>query len=140
MKAKTLGLCLVMASASWLTGCANTPLPKEHVAFSVSDKEAGKWNLALNNASNAQKSLGKDKVDIEIVVFGPGINMLKADSTASNRIDQAIKNGVKIVACENSMTNFKLAKADMNPNISYVPGGVVELMRLQKAGWAYVRP
>lgn len=140
MRIRALGFCLALVCSALLAGCASAPPQKERVVFSVSDKDAVKWNLALNNAGNVQSNVGKDKVDIEIVVFGPGIHMLTADSTAANRISQAIKNGVKIVACENSMTNFKLAKADMNPNISYVPGGVVELMQLQKAGWAYVRP
>ena len=30
--------------------------------------------------------------------------------------------------------------ADMLPDIGYVPAGVVELMKKQKEGWAYIRP
>jgi uncharacterized protein len=44
------------------------------------------------------------------------------------------------VACENTMTALKLTPADMNPAISYVPAGVVEIMKRQSEGWAYVRP
>lgn len=116
------------------------PGQKERVVFQVSDNDPGKWNLALNNANNVQSGLGKDKSEVEIVVYGPGIGMLKAASPAANRVNKAIKEGVKVVACENTMTNMKLTKADMNPNISYVPGGVMELMSLQKTGWAYIRP
>lgn len=98
------------------------------------DKGAGKGDLALNNASNAQKSMGRGKIEHEIVVFGPGIHIPTANSIAANRIDQAIKHGVQSVACKNSMTHFKGAKADLDPNISDVPGSVIELMPLQKAG------
>ena len=41
------------------------------------------------------------------------------------------------------MTRFtaqKLTRADMLANISYVPAGVVERMRKQQQGWAYIRP
>jgi intracellular sulfur oxidation DsrE/DsrF family protein len=43
-------------------------------------------------------------------------------------------------ACENTMHNAKLAKADMLNGIGYVPSGVVELMQKQQQGWAYLRP
>lgn len=113
---------------------------RDHVVFQVSDPAAGKWNLALNNAKNVQDALGKDNVDVEIVVYGPGIDMLKLDSEVGNRINKAVTEGVQIVACENTMAAKKLTKADMLPSISYVPGGVIELMKRQKEGWAYIRP
>lgn len=112
----------------------------QQVVLQVSDNDEGKWNLALNNAKNLQSAYGKDKVDIEIVVYGPGIGMLKAESTAGNRIADAGANGVKVVACENTMKAQKLARADMLEGIGYVPGGVVEIMERQKQGWAYIRP
>lgn len=110
------------------------------VVLQVSDNDEGKWNLALNNARNLQSAFGKDKVDIEIVVYGPGIGMLKAESTVGNRIADAGANGVKVVACENTMKAQKLTRADMLNGIGYVPGGVVEIMERQKQGWAYIRP
>lgn len=127
--------------AIFVTGCATTAMaPKAKVVFQVSDNDAGKWNLALNNAKNVQDSYGADKVDVEIVVYGPGIGMLKGESTAANRVIAATKAGVAVVACENTMQAMKLTKADMNPAIGYVPAGVVELMKRQGEGWAYVRP
>lgn len=112
----------------------------QKVVLQVSDNDEGKWNLALNNAKNLQSAFGKDKVDIEIVVYGPGIGMLKAESTVGNRIADAGTTGVQVVACENTMKAQKLSRADMLNGISYVPGGVVEIMERQKQGWAYIRP
>ena len=113
---------------------------QNRLVFQVSDAEPAKWNLALNNAQNVQQDLGQGNVDIEIVVYGPGIGMLKMDSVAGNRIADAVASGVKVVACENTMRNQKLTRQDMLPAISYVPAGVVELMRKQQQGWAYLRP
>ena len=117
-----------------------TTTAHEKVVFQVSDSVPAKWNLALNNAKNVQDIIGKDKVDVEIVAYGPGIDMLKLESEVANRIDSALTNGVKIVACETTMRSTKLTKADMLPSIGYVPGGVVELMKKQREGWAYIRP
>ncbi|AOF87544.1 hypothetical protein BSY239_1368 [Hydrogenophaga sp. RAC07] len=142
MKRRTLALALAFGATALLgTGCAYTPArQKTQVVLQVSDPDPAKWNLALNNARNAQVDLGADKVDIEIVAYGPGINMLKFDAVTANRVSEAVKNGVKIVACENTMTAQKIVKADMNPAVSYVPAGVVHIMQRQHQGWAYVRP
>jgi len=113
---------------------------KSRVVIQVSDAEPAKWNLALNNARNIQTDLGAANVDIEVVAYGPGIGMLKADSVVGNRVDEAGQAGVKVVACENTMRAQKLTHADMLNGISYVPAGVVELMQRQQQGWAYIRP
>lgn len=141
MKKYTQILILALSAAFAIGAAAQTTAPIKHkVVLQVSDGEAAKWNLALNNAKNVQEALGADMVDIEIVAYGPGIGMLKADSTTSNRITAAVKAGIQIVACENTMTVQKLTKDDMNASIGYVPTGVVELMKRQREGWAYVRP
>ena len=76
---------------------------KPGVVIQMSDNDAEKWGLALNNAKNFQKELGKDKIDVEIVAYGPGINMLKKDSTVGSRMDEAMMSGVKIIACKITM-------------------------------------
>ena len=106
----------------------------------VSTGDPKDWNLALNNAKNVQQELGAQNADIEIVVYGPGISMLKFDSAVANRIDEAVGDGVKIVACENTMTAQKLTKDDMLASAGYVRAGVIELMKKQKEGYAYIRP
>lgn len=113
---------------------------RHKVIFQVSDNDARKWNLALNNVKNVQDDLGKDNVEVELVAYGPGLAMLKLDSEVSTRISDALARGVKIMACENTMTNTKTARADMLPNIGYVKAGVVELMLKQQQGYAYIRP
>jgi uncharacterized protein len=113
---------------------------RSKVVIQVSDGDAAKWNLALNNAKNLQADLGAANVDVEIVAYGPGIGMLKSDSAVGNRIDEALASGVKVVACENTMRGQKLTKADMLERVGYVSAGVVEIMQRQQQGWAYIRP
>ena len=126
-----------------VSGCAapaGSVAQKPRIVLQVSDNDPAKWNLALNNARNAQDDVGRQNIDIEIVAYGPGINMLKMEATTANRVSDAIKSGISIVACENTMTAQKIKKDDMNPSISYVPAGVIQLMKRQQQGWAYIRP
>lgn len=52
----------------------------------------------------------------------------------------ALEGGIQVVACENTLKSQKLTRADMLPDIGYVPAGVVELMQKQQQGYAYARP
>ena len=138
----TLALATVMVAGG---GVATAQIQqggaqRNKVVIQVSDADPGKWNLALNNAKNIQTDLGAPNVDVEIVAYGPGIGMLKLDSTVGGRVDEAAAAGVKIVACENTMKGQKLTRTDMLNGIGYVEAGVVELMARQQQGWAYIRP
>ena len=127
-----------------LQGCAGTGGPKaddkHRIVFHVTDGDALKWNIVLNNAGNVQDALGRDKVVIEIVTHGPGINMLKAESTVAPRLAQALDRNVGLVACEFTMRQAKVTKADMYAGISYAPSGVTRIIQRQEEGWTYLRP
>jgi len=140
IKIMLAGFAFSLSLISFGAIAADAAAAKDKVVFQVSDADPAKWNLALNNAKNVQQMIGADKVDAEIVVYGPGIGMLKLDSSVAGRIEEAKKANVTIVACENTMKAMKLTKDDMLPNTSYVPAGVVELMKKQKEGYAYIRP
>lgn len=145
MAKRTQTMMRALLGGALLLGALSLPAAgmaddKAKMVIQVSDNDPGKWNLALNNAKNIQKDVGKDNVDIEIVAYGPGIGMLKAESEVANRIGEAVDSGVKVMACENTMRNQKLDKADMNAKVGYVPSGVVEIMQRQQKGYAYLRP
>ncbi len=110
------------------------------LVIQVSDAEPAKWNLALNNAKNVQEELGAKNVEIEIVAYGPGLGMLKKDAVTQGRVDEASLSGIKLIACENTMRNQKLTRADINASASFANSGVVQIMSRQNQGWAYVRP
>lgn len=122
-----------------VVGCATVP-EKRGVVIQVSDNNPAVWNLALNNAKNVQSELGKDNVMIEIVAYGPGINMLKFSSEVANRLKEANANGVALRACGNTMKAQKLTQNDLQADVKVVPAGVIEIMNKQKEGWAYVKP
>ncbi len=107
--------------------------------FQVSDADEAKWNLVLGNVRNLQRGAEPD-ADVEVVVFGPGIAMLKAGSPVASRVAEALAAHVHVVACRNTMAAAKLTEADLLPDIGFVPSGVVEVMRKQQQGYAYIRP
>jgi intracellular sulfur oxidation DsrE/DsrF family protein len=138
-------IAALLAGTTWVgaalaAGPATAAVAKEQAIFAVSDADPQKWNLTLGNIANAIEGMGADGVDIELVVYGPGIAMLKKDSPVAERLAAALRSGVHVNACQNSMRGAHLEAADLAPGVGIVPSGVVELIRREHAGYAYVRP
>jgi len=137
------------AQATKLNDVTKTNLPQAHrLILQVNSNEPAMMNLALNNASNVvqyYKDLGK-KVSIEVVTFGPGLHMLRDDtSPVKARIEVLALSSPEISfkACGNTRENMSKAENKEIPLISeakVVKSGVVRVMELQEQGWTYVKP
>ena len=136
---KFLSLAMIMTLAVSTAVMAADVAKKHGVVFHVTDSSPAKWNQALNNAANLQKAMGKENMDIEIVVNGDGLGMMMFDSVVANRMTDAINNGVHLLACGATMKAKKVAEKDLHEGVKVVPGGVVEVMMKQEAGWTYIK-
>ncbi len=118
------------------------------VVIHVDDKDPKRMNLALNNASNidAYYTEKGEEVVIEIVTYGPGLHMLRADtSPVKKRIKSFSENfdNISFRACGNTkriMSKKAGKEIPMLPQAKMVPSGVVHLIARQEQGWSYVRP
>lgn len=121
---------------------------QHRLVIHVDDNIPQKMNLALNNAANVSTYYaGKgEEVEIEIVAYGPGLNMLiDGKSPVSKRITAFQKGmpNVAFSACGNTMTKMKRKSGKdvvLLPNIKVVPAGVTRIMELQEKGWSYIKP
>jgi intracellular sulfur oxidation DsrE/DsrF family protein len=55
-------------------------------------------------------------------------------------MNEAAQQGVKLLACGNTMSLMHTTQQELNPRVGVVPAGIVEIMQKQKEGYAYVRP
>ena len=111
------------------------------VVIQVSDADPAKWNLALNNARNLVAAMGgADKLRIEIVAYGPGLDMMRENSPVGERLGTALSEGVLLTACGNTMEKQKVSASDLYLGVRIVAAGVKEIVERQQQGWAYIRP
>jgi intracellular sulfur oxidation DsrE/DsrF family protein len=124
---------------------------KSHrVTIQVDQNDPAVMNLALNNVTNIvdqYKAKGED-VQVELVAYGPGLHMLRDDtSPVKDRLKQisalSFPSQIKFSACNN--TKQGMEKAEGHPitivsQASLVPSGAVRLMELQEDGWSYLKP
>lgn len=138
----------ILATIVMATGALADGTSPHRLAVHVDQNDPQVMNLALNNIANVNKYY-KDKgeeVTIELVTYGPGLNMLiPGKSPVEDRISaMALEmDNVVFAACENTRTAMS-KKAGKEIQIldeaTSVPSGVVRLMELQEQGYSYVRP
>jgi intracellular sulfur oxidation DsrE/DsrF family protein len=157
--ALALVLSTQISSSAQITAPAKIGVPaKNSVAASqkqphrlvvqVDVNDPAVMNLALNNVSNVAKHYSEigQKIEIEVVAFGPGLHMLRDDtSPVKARIKSMSETMPQLAfsACGNTRENMTKTEAKEIPLVAQakvVNAGVVRLMELQERGWSYLRP
>jgi uncharacterized protein len=121
-----------------------------HVAFHVDQNDPDVMNQTLNNATNVIEyyRARNEDVDVDIVAYGPGLHMLRSDSSpVQDRIkrlkDMVFPGKIQFSACNLTKTGMEKREGkaiSVVPEASIVASGVVHLMELQEKGWSYIRP
>ena len=141
---RVFAYCAVLVLLVGLNMQAQTPKAdgsgKHHVAFQLSEGDETAWSSLIIHVNNTMKALADDGgVEVEVVFWGPGIDMLKKSNTAfEERLKGLSDHGVKLVGCRNAMKFHHLATEDLFGFAGQVDSGIAEIVKKQEAGWAYV--
>lgn len=148
----TLGNLLAAAAIAFVGAFASTSAIAQgkthYVAIHVDENDPAVMNMALNNVANVNsyyESIG-DKVVVELVAYGPGLNMfIPGKSPVEDRISvMALEmDNVSFAACGNThrkMSEKAGKEIEIMDEANMVKSGVVRLIELQEQGYAYVRP
>lgn len=143
-----LRIAALMVTMLMAAGVAQAQEAQHRLAIQVDQNDPAIMNLALNNARNVKKyyEAKGETVAVEIVAFGPGLEMLIADrSPVKERISAMSIEDPEIAfsACGNTHAALNKKEGRDVPLLEEakeVPSGVVRLMELQDKGYAYVRP
>jgi intracellular sulfur oxidation DsrE/DsrF family protein len=147
LSARPPGASARNANAAMTRATSRTQLP-HRLVIHVDANDPAVMNLALNNASNVAQYYSdlNQKVEIEVVAYGPGLHMLRDDtSPVKGRIKAMSETtpGLTFSACGNTRENMTKNEGKDVPIISQAKmtkSGVVRLMELQEQGWSYLRP
>jgi uncharacterized protein len=141
---------VALMSLAFTSASAAADGKPHHIAIQVDQNDPQIMNLVLNNATNViEYYRGKNEdVEVDIVAYGPGLHMLRADtSPVQDRIkrlkEMAFPGNIQFSACNNTKQGMEKAEGhtvSIVPDATIVPSGVVHLMELQEQGWSYVRP
>jgi intracellular sulfur oxidation DsrE/DsrF family protein len=119
------------------------PFAEHFIALQLSDSDAKKERLVLSVASNLLKAYDPDKVAVEVVTFGPGIDLLRDTNEHRALVDSLVSQGVRFSVCGNTLDTIERdtgKRPAINPHAVEVQVGVGRLLDLTERGFTIVRP
>lgn len=104
--------------------------------------ELSKWNLLLKNVQNLVQAIEEDSIQIEVLANSEAVKLyLKNRAVNELSAMQDLSNqGVHFVACNNALKGLNIGQQQLASFVSTVPVGVLELIKKQSEGYAYIKP
>ncbi len=119
------------------------PFAEHRIVLQLSDSDAKKESLVISVANNLIKAYGPDAIAVEVVAFGPGIDVLRTGNANRTRVESLIAQGVKFDVCVNTLDTIEREtgkRPDIIPGAVPVQVGVGQILSLTENGYTLVRP
>jgi intracellular sulfur oxidation DsrE/DsrF family protein len=119
------------------------PFAEHRLALQLSDNDPKKEGLIISIANNLLKAYDPDKIAIEVVTFGPGIDLLRPENPNRQRVESLIAQGVKFDVCLNTVDSIEREtgkRPAIIPAAIPVQVGVGQILSLTENGYTLVRP
>jgi len=119
------------------------PFPEHKIVLQLSDNDARKQGLVISVASNLMKFYDPDKVAVEIVAFGPGIDSLKPDNPNRKLVESLVAQGARVDICLNTVDTIERdtgRRPEFIAAATPVQVGVAQILLLTENGYTLVRP
>ena len=119
------------------------PFAEHKIVLQLSDNDPRKQALVISVANNLLKFYDPDKVAIEVVAFGPGIDLLRSENARRKQVESLIAQGVRFDVCLNTVDTIEREtgkRPDILPAATPVQVGVGQILFLTENGYTLVRP
>lgn len=137
MSVRSLLLALSLVVASTLA------VAQDKVVYHINDTAT----QALSGLRNVRNHLDTDpSAQITVVTHAQGVDFLmesakdRSDTPYAPLVAALHARGVKFEVCEITLKNRSLNKDQFVQEADFTPSGVVRITKLQKQGFAYIKP
>ena len=136
-------LLTVTAARAQQAPLQDKPFAEHKIVLQLSDSDPKKQGLVISVANNLMKFYDPDKVAIEVVAFGPGIELLRPDNDNRKRIESLVAQGARFDICINTVDTIEREtgkRPDFIAAATPVQVGVAQILLLTENGYTLVRP
>lgn len=148
-RAVLIALALLVASPAAAARERETELadPKpsidspRRIVVSLAEADPARANAVFSNVINIQEFYGPDRVELAIVLYGPGVrHVLKGDSQVAERVASLRAYDITFIACGNTLESMGRPHDDLLEGVEVVKNGLPEIVEKVLAGWVHLKP
>ena len=134
---------LPLALATQQVPLQDKPFAEHRIVLQLSDNDPRKQGLVISVANNLMKFYDPDKIAVEIVTFGPGIDLLRPENPNRRAVESLVAQGARVDLCLNTVDTIE-REAGKRPEFiaaaTPVQVGVAQILFLTENGYTLVRP
>jgi uncharacterized protein len=141
--AAAMAAVLASAAQAQMPPLQDKPFAEHHIVLQLSDNDAKKQSLVISVAYNLLKFYDPDKVAVEVVTFGPGIDLLRPGNANRKLVESLAAQGVRFDVCLNTVDTIEREtghRPDIIAVATPVQVGVGQILSLTENGYTLVRP
>jgi intracellular sulfur oxidation DsrE/DsrF family protein len=136
-------LLIATAARAQQVPLQDKPFAEHRIVLQLSDNDPRKQGLVISVANNLMKFYDPDKVAVEIVTFGPGIDLLRPENPNRKAVESLVAQGARVDLCLNTVDTIE-REAGKRPEFiaaaTPVQVGVAQILFLTENGYTLVRP
>jgi intracellular sulfur oxidation DsrE/DsrF family protein len=145
---RALAMALLMATVATSARAQQAPLQDKpfadhSVVLQLSDNDPRTQGLVISVACNLMKFYDPDKIAVEIVALGPGIDLLRPENPNRKLVESLVAQGARVDICLNTIDTLARETGKRPEFISAatpVQVGVTQILFLTKNSYTLVRP
>ena len=116
------------------------PGTRDGIAAAVAKVRTEVWRRSSATNGSGPVLLDIDASLVEVHSENKELEAVLLTAPLADQVRGLVERGVSVIACSTTMRQHGVAADQLLAGVRVVPSGVGQLVRRQRAGWAYLRP
>ena len=106
----------------------------------IDAEEESRFRVVARNCANYLKALPDEKFELVVIANGAAVTLFTGHDELRALAEPLMENGVRFKVCANALAEHNIDPVNLWPGCLVVPAGLVEIVKLQRSGYAYIKP
>lgn len=110
------------------------------VILHIDSDDESRFRLVARNCANYLDALPEEKFELVVVANGAAVVLFSGHDELRELAEPLMARGIRFKICANALREHNLDPVSLWPGCLVVPAGLVEVVKLQRSGYAYIKP
>lgn len=111
-----------------------------NVILHIDSGDESRFRLIARNCDNYLNALPDEKFELVVVANGGAVTLFSGHDDLRALAEPLMERGVRFKICANALAEHDMVPVSLWPGCLVVPAGLVEIVKLERSGYAYIKP
>lgn len=110
------------------------------VVLHIDSGEESRFRLVARNCRNYLNALPEEKFELVVVANAAAVTLFTGHDELRELAEPLMADGIRFKLCANALAEHDIDPVSLWPGCLVVPAGLAEIVKLQRSGYAYIKP